>query len=70
MDVQPKQFVYKGKMVRKTGRTATKQIKDKPNRRSTIEQASPPIVYEIEPSEGDIEWKEWVSDTELYVIND
>jgi len=56
-------FVYDGSEVKKTGRTASKEVKRLPGR--------PPMIFtliEITPVEDEA-WKKWVKNEELFLID-
>lgn len=61
------EYVYNGKLVRKTGRTASKPGKVS-NRRNTGPVTSL-ILHEIESIDDPIKWKEWVKEDDLYVVH-
>lgn len=62
------QYVYNGKLVVKTGRTATKDQQSTNRRRSKNTFFT---IYEIRYGEPDMDqkWREWVKEDELYVVD-
>lgn len=59
-------YVFEGTLVQKTGRRAVKSKTDVGRRRSA--PVPDQYVYEIEPVEGDIKWKKWVKEDDLYIV--
>ena len=65
------EYVFGEIVVVKTGRIARKQSGgDTPiaKRRPKLKDEENQVMYEIEPAAGDIKWKKWVKDEDLYVI--
>ena len=63
------EYVYGEVVVVKTGRIAHKPEKTvSTKRRQSPLESGEQVMYEIEPAVGDIKWKKWVKDEDLYVI--
>jgi hypothetical protein len=64
------EYVFGEVVVVKTGRIARKQSSDSTTKRrpKTHISQNDSVMYEIEPAMGDIKWKKWVKDEDLYVI--
>jgi len=50
-------FVYDGTEVKKTGRTATRKVRQRDM-----------ILVEIAPVDPSFDWKKWVDPSQLYVV--
>ena len=61
------EYVYNGKLVRKTGRVASKQ--GKPSGRRNTGPAVDLTLYEVESVDDVVKWKEWVRLQDLYVVH-
>ena len=55
-------YVYEGVEVRKTGRTAVKQLRRPSNRQTEM------VLIEITPCDGINVWHKWVREEDLYTI--
>ena len=65
------EYVFGEIVVVKTGRIARKQSgadTSSTKRRPKLKDEENQVMYEIEPAAGDIKWKKWVKDEDLYVI--
>lgn len=55
-------YVYEGVEVRKTGRVAERDVKVMPGKSNKLQ------LVEIEPVNGEFDWKKWVNPEHLFQI--